>query len=75
MDTIAKYINEQDDVFFIKGKQEGEQKGKHEGKAKKEILFVENLIRQTNFDDSQIATLTLVSVSFVQSVRQRLAKL
>ena len=74
MDTIAKYVNEQDDVFFIKGKQEGEQKGKHEGKAKKKILFVENLIRQTNFDDSQIATLTLVSVSSVQSVRQRLAK-
>lgn len=70
MDTIAKYINEQGDVFFIKGKQEGKQ----EGKAEQATLFVENLIRQTDFDDSQIATLALVSESSVQSIRQWLAK-
>ena len=82
MDTIAKYIDEQNDVFFIKGKQEGEQKGKQEGeqkgeqkgKVEKEKLFVENLIRQTDFEDNQIASLASVSMSFVQSIRQRLAK-
>ena len=82
MDIIAKYVNEQDDVFFVKGRQEGKQEGKREGKqegrqegkVEKETLFVENLIRQTDFDDNQIANLASVSVLFVQSIRQRLTK-
>lgn len=54
----------------------GEKKGKIIGKqiayAKKDYLFVSNLISRTDFDDSKISSLANVSLEFVKKIRQEL---
>lgn len=70
MDNLAKYINEQNDPFFIKGRQEGKIEGKREGKAEAQRLLVENLLKETGFSNEQIARLAGVSIDFVEKLRQ-----
>ncbi|MEK7257735.1 MAG: hypothetical protein AAB316_23460 [Bacteroidota bacterium] len=53
---------------------EGIEKGIDIGEEKKEKLFVENLLLQSEFSDKKIASLADVPLAFVQKVRSRLEK-
>lgn len=53
-------------------REEGRFEGKAEGKVEEKNLFVENLLRSTDFNDEKIASLAGVSIEFVQGVRSRL---
>lgn len=58
MESIAKYLNEENDYFVAKAKRK----------------FVENLLQKLNLTLDQIADLAGVSVDFVQSVKQKLSE-
>lgn len=58
MESIAKYLNEENDYFVVKAKRK----------------FVENLLQKLNLTLEQIADLAGVSVDFVQSVKQKLSE-
>ena len=53
-----------------KGIEQGIEKGRHEEK----ITFVKNLLSNTDFDNSKIASLSGVSEVFVKNVKQSLAQ-
>jgi len=57
MESIAKYLNEENDYFVVKAKRK----------------FVENLLQKLNLTFEQIADLAGVSVDFVKSVKQKLS--
>lgn len=60
-------------VIEVVKKQE-RQLGLQQGVQQKSYEFVENLIKDTDFDDVKIASLAVVSVSFVKKVRASLSK-
>ncbi|MCY7328524.1 MAG: hypothetical protein LH618_08255 [Saprospiraceae bacterium] len=80
MEKISRYVSMEDDPWFIKGKLEGEQKGKLEGelegeqkgKLEKQRQFVINLIEATDFDDTKIASLADADIAFVKQIRAEL---
>lgn len=57
----------------IAGIKEGIREGEKKGLDQKAYAVVANLIRQTAFDDEQIAGLTEVTLAFVQQVRREIA--
>ncbi len=60
MESIAKYINEERDVLYLRGQK------------KEQIKFVENLLRKLNLTFDQVADIAGVSVEFVKKVHQEL---
>ncbi len=61
MDSIAKYIDEEKDVAFLVGRE------------KEQMKFVAYLLQEGTKTFSQIADIAGVTVSFVKSVKQKLA--
>jgi hypothetical protein len=61
MDSIAKYIDEEKDVAFLVGFDKGKE------------LFVLYLLQEGTKTLNQIADIAGVTVSFVKSVKQKLA--
>jgi hypothetical protein len=61
MDSIAKYIDEEKDVAFLVGRE------------KEQTKFVAYLLQEKTKTVSQIADIAGVTVSFVKSVKQKLA--
>ena len=69
------------DALYLKGTQKGFGKGRVEGRVegiergreqealKKNYLFVNNLLLDTDFDDAKIARLANVTLAFVQTVK------
>jgi hypothetical protein len=57
---IAKYIDAENDYFFIKGKETEQTK------------FVKNLLTESDFTIDKIANIAGVSIDFVKSVKQKL---
>ncbi len=55
-------------------RQQGLQQGLQQGAEQRSQEFVKNLIQNTDFDDAKIASLAVVSVSFVRKVRADLGK-
>ena len=55
-----------------KGMEKGIEKGRQEEKIKEKKLFVENLLRNTEFDNQRIASLAGVSIAFVGKVKKEL---
>lgn len=55
-----------------KGMEKGIEKGRQEEKIKEKKLFVENLLRNTEFDNQRIARLAGVSIAFVGKVKKEL---
>jgi hypothetical protein len=53
------------DALYLRGTEKGVEKGA----AKKDYIFVTNLLLDTEFDDAKIARLANVSLSFVQTVK------
>lgn len=49
-----------------------EQKGLREGRTERDNIFVENLLRTTDFPDERIASLTAVSIDFVKEIREKM---
>ncbi len=54
------------------GRQEGHNEGRKEGRNERDTIFVENLLRSTDFTDERIATLADVSIEFVKEMREKL---
>ena len=63
MDSIAKHINEERDVLYLRGLDKGEEKA--------EIRFVRNLLAKMSLTVEQIADIAGVSVEFVKQVQQK----
>ncbi len=64
MDSIAKYIDEEKDVLFLRGKDKAY--------IEKEQEFVQSLLTKTQHTPEQIADIAGVSVEFVKRVQQKL---
>ena len=66
METITKYFKEERDPLY--------RRGEAKGKLEANFEFVRNLLLNTDFDDSKIASLAVVDLTFVQKVRASLDK-
>ncbi|MHA4808753.1 hypothetical protein ACX0G9_11635 [Flavitalea flava] len=64
MDSIAKYIKKEKDIFYLIGEKKGEEK--------KAIKLVENLLLNTDFAILKVANLAEVSEGFVRKVKKTL---
>jgi hypothetical protein len=64
MDSIAKYINEERDVLYLRGKDKAY--------LEKDEIFVKNLLEESDFSVDKIARLACVSVEFVKSIKQKI---
>src|SRR5258706_4781240 len=64
MDSIAKYITKEKDIFYMLGEKEGMEKGKE--------TFVKNLLLNTDFTAAKIAGLSNVTEAFVEKVKKTL---
>lgn len=62
--NMAKYIDEESDYFFIKGKKLAEET--------QQTKFVNNLLQKLDLTINQIADIAGVSVDFVKSIKQKL---
>ncbi len=51
---------------------ESEARGEARGMKKKDLVFVNNLLNQSDFSNEKIASLTGVSIEFVEKQRQKL---
>ncbi len=72
MESITLYIKEENDILYIKGKNDGEARGEVRGQALKNHTFTLNLIQFTDFDDAKIALLVGVTEEYVHSVRMEI---
>lgn len=61
MDSISKYIKEERDVLYLRGRD------------KEKEALITNLLKQTDFNFEKIANLANTTVDFVKSVKQKLA--
>ena len=64
MDSIAKYITKEKDIFYLLGQKEGIEMGKE--------TFVKNLLLNTDFTTAKIASLSNVTEAFVEKVKMTL---
>jgi len=64
MDSIAKYITKEKDIFYQLGERDGMEKGKE--------TFVKNLLLNTDFTVAKIADLSNVTEAFVEKVKKTL---
>ncbi len=64
MDSIAKYITKEKDIFYLLGQKEGMEQGKE--------IFVKNLLLNTDFTAAKIASLGNVTEAFVEKVKKNL---
>ncbi|QMW06114.1 hypothetical protein [Spirosoma foliorum] len=69
MDNLAKYVNEQNDPFYVKGRNLGFLQGAEEGETRAQLQLVKNLLTETDFSDEKIAHLAGVSLDVVQAIR------
>ena len=60
MDSISKYIKEERDVLYLRGRD------------KEKEALITNLLKQTDFNFEKIANLANTTVDFVKSVKQKL---
>ena len=65
---MAKYIDVENDYFFIKGKQEGQ----NIAREKEQLKFVKYLLQEGNRTFEQIADIAGTTVDFVKSVQRQL---
>ncbi len=72
---MAIYFDIETDTLYLRGKAAGEAKAKVSVLENYLRTVVNNLLANTDFDDSKIATLVDVSVEYVQKIRQELDKL
>jgi len=70
MESISKFFKVEKDFLYIRGMEEGIEKGE----SKKNIAFRKSLILGTGFDDDKIAKLVGISADLVKEVREALKK-
>lgn len=68
MESLSKYFREDRDMFYIRGEQKGELRGLEKGKTE----VVKNLLLETNFTVTKIASLANVTEGFVEKVKKTL---
>ena len=61
-----------EELLLVQARHEGEARGEARGIKSKERSVVQSLIRDTDFDDSKIASLATVTISFVKKVRAQM---
>lgn len=86
MESILKYINQEEDILFKRGKAQGIEKGIEKGieqgieqgmtlkELEKNRIFVTNLLQKSNFSFQQIAEIAVVDISFVEKIALELSK-
>lgn len=65
MESIAKYISEERDVLYLRGKDKAY--------LEKEVVFVTNLLKDSDFSLDKIARLANVSIEFVKNMKETLS--
>ncbi|RDB03506.1 hypothetical protein [Runella aurantiaca] len=65
MESIAKYISEERDVLYLRGKDKARQE--------EQTKFVSNLLNKLELSIEQIADIAGVSVDFVKAIKQKLS--
>ncbi len=63
---MSIHIDIEKDTLYLRGEEVGE--------VKQKLIFVHNLLVNTDFDDTKIAALANVSVEYVQKMRQEMNK-
>lgn len=54
------------------GLKQGRQEGRQEGHKERDTMFVENLLRNTDFSDEKIAAIAVVPIQFVKEIKEKL---
>jgi len=72
MQSITDFIKEEDDYFFKKGLQKGEQKGLQEGEQKSKREAILKFLQDDILTTTQLASYFDVSEAFVESLRQQI---
>ena len=62
------------DALYLRGEEKGIEKGIELEAAKKDYIFVNSLLINTNFDDAYIAFVANVTLAYVQKLRLELAQ-
>lgn len=65
-------IDIEKDTLYLQGIEKGIEQGRQEERIKEKKLFVENLLRNTDFDDQKIANLADVNLAFVRKVKKEI---
>jgi hypothetical protein len=68
MESLSKYFREERDMFYIRGKEMGEQKGLEKGKTE----FVKKLLLINKLTISEIADAASVTEDFIEKVKKTL---
>ena len=69
---IEKGIEQGIEKGFEQGIEKGLEQGIEKGHYERDSAFVQKLLKNTDFDDAQIANLVSVTTDFVKSVREKL---
>ncbi len=72
IEAMPIHYNLETDVRYQQGTAKGIEKGIEIGAEKAKRLFVENLLRQTDFSDEKIAHIANVTVELVEEIRREL---
>ena len=72
MQSISTFYKEENDYLFLKGELKGQLIGEKNGEEKKSHVIVENLIKELDLADEQIARIADVTIDFVSEVRLKL---
>jgi hypothetical protein len=69
MESIVKYIDEENDILYRRGEQRGEQRGERSAMVK----FIQNLLLKNNYTLTEIADLVGTSIDMVIAVQHQLS--
>lgn len=76
MESVSSFFKEENDIFYKVGEKRGHEKGLEQGRIetseKEKILFVKNLLLQTDHTITKIAGLAGVTESFVRKIKKGL---
>jgi predicted transposase YdaD len=76
MENISKYFKEENDYFFVKGREEGREEGIEKGieaeRLRKDRQFVIALLRSKKHSLQEIAVITDVTLEFVEKINHEL---
>lgn len=64
------HIEIEKDALYLRGNEKGIEKGIEQEAARKDYIFVSNLLLETEYDDAKIARLADVTLDFVQKVKE-----
>ncbi|MDJ1479137.1 hypothetical protein QNI16_01500 [Cytophagaceae bacterium YF14B1] len=74
IDSISKYIKEEDDILFKRGEKKGRLEGKQEGKWEEKTETIRKFLKDGMLTTQQLASYFDVTEEFVEGLKKELTK-